>query len=282
MTYESKIAQARELLEQHNSAAGKDGSVDLEAFFERLKKVGGTTEEMLAECTWEDLQDCGLPRILARRVARVFRAEDETEGPVKLEDARAMRPEALVDRYDPTDATNPVALALKEKVGDKRCIVFDDGGCVNVTASTTLVRELLDNYPEREVFDGRTVYRIGERPDQLADENPLYSGRMLRPDGSCDETSQSWHGVPLAVRQVVYLARAETREIVVSSVDDAHRAIELARQDDALAAVRRRYPKASALYEKLHRQRRLPSLVIDRSEKARGQLNNPWSRNRTF
>lgn len=47
--------------------------IDSEKFIEKLVLYGGVADELLRQCTWEDLENCGLPRLLARKVAAVFR-----------------------------------------------------------------------------------------------------------------------------------------------------------------------------------------------------------------
>src|ERR1019366_3150514 len=48
--------------------------IDPEHFVDKLVLYGAAAEEMLKFCTWEDLENCGLPRLLAKKVAKVFRA----------------------------------------------------------------------------------------------------------------------------------------------------------------------------------------------------------------
>lgn len=49
--------------------------IDSEKFIEKLVLYGGVADELLRQCTWEDLENCGLPRLLARKVAKVFRKD---------------------------------------------------------------------------------------------------------------------------------------------------------------------------------------------------------------
>ena len=46
-----------------------------ERFIEKLVKIGGVSDELIRQCSWEELENCGLPRLLARDVAKVFRAD---------------------------------------------------------------------------------------------------------------------------------------------------------------------------------------------------------------
>ena len=65
-----------------NSKAFEDSLLKIDDFFKKLTGLGGSTEDTLAEATWEDLESCGLPRILARKVATIFRGEQQVSGPV--------------------------------------------------------------------------------------------------------------------------------------------------------------------------------------------------------
>ncbi|MFA6215825.1 MAG: hypothetical protein WC768_04630 [Patescibacteria group bacterium] len=290
MSYQKKLERAEAIVAEHNESAGDEGKVDWESFLAKLKGTGGTTEATLNSCTWEDLQECGLPKMLARAVAKVFRTE-EGEGKktlITVNKAQAMPVAELVEHYDPREADNPVGKRLAEITKDQPCIVFNADGTVNVEASTQLVNELRDNLPARETFvvDGRPqkVFRIGERPDQVADENPLWPGRMLRPNGDCDQTNRSWTGVPDEVRALIYLARTETNELNSVGVMEANAVLDLATGDNAADKIRQHFPKASVKYDELKAIGNLPSLKLARTgSSGSSAANQPFThRNRIF
>lgn len=52
MSYESKLAQAIELINVHNSNLEKEDQIDINQFQNKLKKLGGTTEDVIQECSW--------------------------------------------------------------------------------------------------------------------------------------------------------------------------------------------------------------------------------------
>jgi hypothetical protein len=77
--YSNKLWAAAEIVEDYNSlieAEGLGKSVDVMGFIGKLQNAGGLADELLRQCTWEDLENCGLPRLLARKVSKVFRASD--------------------------------------------------------------------------------------------------------------------------------------------------------------------------------------------------------------
>lgn len=283
MSYADKIAQAMEAITKHNEGVGTEEVVDIDDFIGRLKRVGGTSDARLRRSSWEDLEGLGLPLLLAKEIAEIFRkGEAAPRRPVVTErQAQAMSPEELLERYDPRDPDNFVGKRLKDLSKGQPFIVFNTDGTVNREASVQLLQEIRNGYPARETFavEGRPqkIYRVGERPEELANENPLYPGRALRPNGDCDQTNRSWNGVTDPVRILVYLAVTRTREIRIAQIDDAHRILDQVMSGDAEAAIRQRNPQASILYDDLASKGNLPSLKVAPSGTAvGGTVNDPF------
>lgn len=283
MTYQDKIEQARQLVAQHNEAVGDDGAkVDFDGFLRELKKSGGTSEDRLSACSFEDLEACGLPKLLAKDVGRVFRSASETgKKPfVTANRAAAMSVGELLAVYDPREADNPVGKTLSEKSKGQPCIVFNDDGTINVAESTTLLQEIREGLPPRTtvVVSGipQPVYKIGERPDQYADENPLYPGRVLRLNGDCDQTNRSWNGVSQTVRVLLHLAVSRTGECRVTSLDEAHNVLDRVMVEGSEQTIRQRYPEASKLYDELSARNEVPSLKVALGGR-NGRSNNPFA-----
>jgi len=286
MSYEDRIEQAKKIIEDHNTAVGSketsDGYVDLEDFLAKLRQNGGIDEEALADCSWEDLMEIGVPKLTARKVARVFRekAEGETkQRRVSPQAAARMEDEQLLSAYNPREHDNAVGSELLKRTQGKRCIVFNPDGTVNVEISKTLLDEIRDNHDERTTYivDARPqkTYRVGERTDMVSDENPLYPSRILRPDGTCDQTNRSWDGVPFPVRAIIYLAVTETNEIPTNKdLMSAHVIMDMAMQDNAEEVVRQRFSDASMRYDDLEGAGQLPPLKIIRNDNGSRQ-NNP-------
>lgn len=283
MTYEDKIERARTLVAQHNEAVGSDNSVDFERFLSELKKSGGTSEDRLRACSFEDLETYGLPKLLAKEVGHVFRSTQETGKKVYISLARAtaMSVNELLAQYDPREADNPVGKRLVEKSKGQPCIVFNDDGTVNTEQSATLLNEIREGYPPRNtmIVGGipQPVYRVGERPDQFADENPLYPGRVLRPNGDCDQTNRSWNGVSQTVRVLLHLAVSKTGECRVTSLDEAHNVLDRVMSEGSETTIRQRYPEASKLYRELEGKGEIPSLKIALGGTDGARRNNPFA-----
>jgi hypothetical protein len=262
MSYQDKLSRVLALIEEHNKNVGTEGvvhRVDPEAFTKAMKNIGATTEAGLAQCTWEDLQECGLPRILARQAASILRESNVVGDMIAAGTAAAdrwiesasragaeagqvvsavrkkvkeMTYEELFARYQPSGGTGNDAVTEKLQALSKgrRCVVMVDG-VVHAERSAKLLNELIRGYPEVEVTlindKPVRVLKIGEAIDDVVDENPLWPGRALRPDGTCDQTNRSWEGVPHHIRQIVRLA-LDTGEIEKPlSVSTAHSVLDL-------------------------------------------------------
>ena len=154
MTYETKMSQVRALIEAFNASADDIPNiaaerVNLEAFENKLQQIGASSDETLALASWEDLQECGLPKLLARQVAEKLRtpekkADDDYLSPKKVD---RMRFEELIARYDPRE-DNALAHKLQELSGGKRFVVFLRDGTVDQGATLRLLLELKRGYGE--------------------------------------------------------------------------------------------------------------------------------------
>lgn len=74
--YRRKLNEAKRLIDTHNylrKPTMNDTRVVHEEFLAKLIEMGGTNDEMLQSVTAEDLQTvCGLPVLMARRLAQIF------------------------------------------------------------------------------------------------------------------------------------------------------------------------------------------------------------------
>ncbi len=291
MSYDSKIAVAGEVIEQHNSNV-TDNQVDFDKFLESLRKEGGTSDEALKAVSWEDLQGCGLPKIMARRLAFVFRQDSTDEGGgsayISPKKVHGLSHKELVERYNPKDVKSPVGKRLKDLSNGKAFIVFSNVGKVLVEASTKLLEALIDGLPEVKTtfVEGRPlpVYNIGDRPDAYADANPLYPNRPLRADEVCDQTGRSWAGVDVSIRQLLYIAITESGELDIQSVAEAGDTMDkVMSKDCTLDTLRSRYPHASQLYDEQEKTGKLPLLKIKLGgSSGSGKNNNPFGGPKIF
>jgi hypothetical protein len=262
------------------------GFVNPDEFISCVKASGGTSADRLAALSHEDILEClptipgpggaqVKPRILAKAIAQVFRAKDsddpaapnneEKKRPVSAKKADRMTPRELVEAFDPEDFNSPVGVRLATISRGEPFIVFDGGRAVNVETTLKLLLEVKQGYKGREDVDVggaiKKVYRLGELPENYADENPLYRGRPLRPDGTCDQTGRSWEGVDLNVRQLVRVAMDEG-ELHVTH-EQAHNILDMVMEPNAFDKLRKRYRKSAIKFDELAKTGDLPTLKIE-------------------
>ena len=66
MCYQSMLDSAREILEAHNKKTPQQ--IEIDQVFTKLVTMGGNNASVLEnDTTWEDLEDCGVPKILSER-----------------------------------------------------------------------------------------------------------------------------------------------------------------------------------------------------------------------
>jgi hypothetical protein len=285
VNYQEKLDAAKAIVDSHNAAlTGAGSAVDFDSFVSNLKSEGGTSEAGLSACTYEDLEDFGLPKLLARQVAGVFRkdkdaAADARVKPVSDKRASSMSAAELLAVYDPRE-DNAVSKRLSDLAKSKPCIVFNEDGTVNVAESAKIVVANRDGHDALAMvmIGGKPfkVYKVGERVGDFANENPLYPGQKLRPGDMCGQTGRSWEHVSIDVRQIVYLAVKDTHEVEVRSINDAHNILDLL-ANDSVAKAETRFPRAALKRKELEEQGTLPSLKIRLGESQRGgRPNDPF------
>jgi hypothetical protein len=83
--YSDKLWKACRLIKAYNqrlsetklpSGVKPPKQIHDERFVEKLVGIGGVSDELIRQCSWEELENCGLPRLLARDIAKVFRANE--------------------------------------------------------------------------------------------------------------------------------------------------------------------------------------------------------------
>lgn len=281
--YDSKIQRAEAIV----SALNKIRSTVPEGELLRgIQTLGGINEEALTFLKEEDLteQIPSLPKLIARQIATIFqeKTKEKTEPKhISARKAERMRFEQLLGHYNPEE-TNPVSQKLKELSKSAPIIVFLPTGGVDVETSTMLLKEIRARLAPRPnsmiEVNGvyQRIYRIGENPELVYDENPLYPGLPLRPDGTCDQLNRSWRSIDHKVRQFLWLAVSETKEIHVT-IDKAHDILDKALQPNCLKHFKQRYQETAIKFQELAEDEILPQLKI-RGRKAYypNQNNNPF------
>ena len=292
MSYDQKIQSLQKVIEDHNSNA--DVKVDFEGFLKKLRDLGGTSDLALKSISWEDLERCGAPIVMARALARLFRKDSDDNGGksayISPKKAATLSFKELLERYNPRDSKSSVGKRLKDLSDGKPCIVFGDDNEVIVGASLKLLEDLIEGLPAMDTAfveeRPRDIFKIGDRPDFFTVENPLYPGEALRSEETCTHTGRSWKGVDIKKRQLLWIAIEKSGELSIDVPADAIDVLDrVIKKECTLGKLRGRYPQASKMYDEDSKIGKLPLLKISMAGAAKsgsGRGNNPFGKNITY
>lgn len=279
---EALFKAAEAVIEQHNtSLSGDVGKVDAKQFLTCVQLSGASSPEALKAFSHEQILEYlptfkvgnteVKPFVLAKNIAKAWRVDQTQTGEIVESSGRVIGDKKaskmslmeLVFAFDPEESTNPVAKRLKEISKGQKFIIFSSGRTVNVEATIELLKEIKQGYVHRDQYDGKETYAIGDLPDNYVDENPLYPGRPLRPDGTCDQTNRSWSGIAKNIRQLIRLA-LHSKEIDIHSAGGHARAndvLDLA-TEGSFEKLAKRYFKAKIQFDRDEKIGNLPILLI--------------------
>jgi len=266
--YVSRINEFSKILEEYNEAIKNDGTIlNIETIIKNIKSQGGISLKYLKELTWEDIEACGVPRLLAKQTAKIFRKEELPQtSNVTNNKAANMSYLELIQNYDPNN-DNAVAKRLLEASKGKKFIVFNRDKTINHEQSLTLLKELKEFGERNSVYIENEIhktYKVGDNPNLIYHINPLAPYHNLRPsDETCTVSGRSWQGIPLVIRQLVYLA-VNQKEIVVSNVKDIHHVLDLI-ENSTFQKLAVRFEKAALEFKTLSEENRLPSLTTNQT-----------------
>jgi len=283
MTIQSKHDSVIALIQEHNQANTEaPGTIDPNQFILHLKLFGAITEDDLKKLSYEDILECLLPAMnsniivpkgLAKKIATIFRSgetpesEKPEEKPTYLSAKKVdkMSPLQLVCHFDPEEPDNAIAKRLTTLAKNQAFIVFTKGRKVDVKTTADLLAEIRQGFPARDiiVIEGipKKIYKIGELPNNEVDENPVFAGRPLRPDGTCDQTNRSWAGISEECCQFVRLV-CQTGEMKIN-VETAHYFLDtILATDEPFKKLIGRFPKTYPTYEEAKTKGTLPRLKI--------------------
>lgn len=274
--------RARSLIEDFNSKASK--KVDIDKFFEKLEELGAIDDESYALLKWEHLQQCGLPLLLAQKIAaEAFRIHPQVLNETKSADGgtvsvKKMKVKQLLHHCDPSDKEDPYTIELMKRIGNKRFVVYTDETTCKIDHQATMeLYEELDG-GESEIYQDmvgvRAVFRLGEKPIKLRDEHPMFPGEFLRTTGY-SAAGLGWGSLPLETRQLVRVA-VDTGELANK---DEHDVFDYAKGD----SLKSRCPKAVLELQRLEQAGQAPTLkavVRPVLTTKCSKPNNPFATNR--
>jgi hypothetical protein len=284
MSYQEKLDAALVHIREHNGVVGENnpGYVDENKFVQSLKVFGAHSEEDLHGLSWSQIikiltpalvKDPSLPEPegLAKKIATSWRSNSESKNTsgdkvisahVSSKKAHKMSPRELIEAFDPEEPDSPVGNRLSSISKKHPFLIYSKGRIVDVDASLALLMEVKQGFPPRKTYEGKRVYNVGQLPESYAEENPLYPGRPLRPDGSCDQLNRSWAGVCTEIRQFVRVM-IECGEFRISSREDGHYILDIiTTEQDPLNLLKERYQEAAIQYEDRKNKNSLPNLLV--------------------
>jgi len=285
MAYQEKLDAALAHIREHNDAVGEGnpGYVDENKFVQSLKAFGAHTEDALQGLSWSQIlkvlapattrdSDLPEPEGLAKNIATSWRPpkegkkEEAGDQPVPAyvssKKAHRMSPRELLEAFDPEEPDSPVGTRLRSLSKGHPFLVYSQGRIVDIEASLILLMEVKQGYPPRQTYEGKRVHNIGDLPDAYAEENPLYPGRPLRPDGSCDQLNRSWAGISTEVRQFVRVM-IESGDYSMTQREDGHYILDMiTTASDPMKTLRERYQEASVQFDDRQKRNDLPNLLV--------------------
>jgi len=293
--YAQKLESVRKLFEEHNlEIEDKQRKLDFDIFVSNLKAEGGTSEEGLAECSFENIEEFGtveisagvkrkFPILLAKRIAKIFRKKEFKPKFITDKKAKMMNTRELLEAFNPKEE-DAVSCRLGSISQYLPCIVYKENGSVDVDASIVCLEDLKEGFEPRSVYIGsdgvpQKVYKVDARPESVVSENPLLPGRPLRgATETCDQTHRSWEKVPHKVRVLLRLALA-TGELAIDQVGRIHDTLDLLigkSEEDTVSIISQRFHKAALLYKDQKLEGTLPTLRIVRNSTTKKRKQDPF------
>jgi len=200
---------------------------------------------------------------------------------LKMED---IEPSELLEHYHPDKPNHPVTIALKKRFGDKPVIVFkSDSKVVDIDATANYMADLEQGFPEQETVevDGTLVrvYSIGQIPNEMVDEDPLFEGKPLKRDRSI-VNRVNWAGIEYAVRAFCRII-VDRGDVDVNDRFQVKELIQMASK--GIPELKKMYPEADLECRELQKKGELPKLVMP-MEEMNGRKQNPFgiNKNRNF
>jgi len=292
--YAQKLESVRKLFEEHNAKIEDETKhLSFDIFVSNLKAEGGTSEEGLSECSFEDIAEFGVvegwpmgrrfPRLLAKRIAKVFRKKEAKPKYITEEKAQMLNTRELLQAYNPKEE-NAVSKRLISVSSYQPSIVFNENESVNIDASIECIEDIKEGFPAREVYIGsdgvpQKIYQVGALPSSTVSENPLLPDRPLRgATETCDTTHRSWGKVPHKVRVLLRLALT-TGELAIDQVGRIHDTLDLLigkSEEDMICITSQRFSKAALLYNDKKLEGTLPTLKIVRNGSTKARKQDPF------
>lgn len=293
MSYDSKLESVKQAINSHNENVDEKNQINWDVFLESLQNdLGGTSEEVVSQASWEDLQEIEcrinhptskkLPKLMAKTISKTFR-ERSTNGSksnyITKRKAQELTTKELLERYNPREVESEVYKRLYSISRGKKVLAYDSDGNILVDLSIRAINDIEEGYAELDhVLDNNNLpvplYKVGYTKPKMVNQNPFYPSTVLRNGDVCEKLNVSWSEVDHDTRSLVYLAIHKTGEADISSRDNAFNLFSLVTGDNAVVKLGQRYPKAYRKFATLKEQNDLPSLKKELNRK--NSSNDPF------
>ncbi len=218
------------LLSGYNESVGDESKIEVDKVVAALLKEGGGVEASAAEMSFEDISQCGVPKAVARAIAKVWRAPEVPEtkpvvaeapqagglGPMTAEFLDAfVSPDRLSDatllaKFKPTERPDIVFELNKRAESnaflvykDKRALVIDQEMSLANLGQLRIGIEIGDTVSVKGVL--QRLYKATELPDAAYEICPIHGVHLVGPDQYCPKCQTNWAGVSSEVRELSYV-----------------------------------------------------------------------------
>jgi|GEM_PF-2213518 len=192
---------------------------------------------------------------------------------MKLED---VDPSELLEHYHPEQPNHPITVALRKKFGDKKVVVFKpDSKVIDIDATANYIADLEQGYSEEDTVESDgilvRVYAVGQVPNQMIEEDPLFEGKPLK-RGRSTVNRINWENINFQARQFCRII-VQMGDIDVNDRFQVQELVKLA--TEGATALSKVYPEAHLEYRELTQKSELPKLMIT-MESANGKKQDPF------
>ena len=219
-------------------------------------------------------------------------AKTDTINPemIKMKEKYGVKPklehiptDQLLEDYDPNRNDSPVNIILNKRFENKAVIVFKpDTTEVDIEATANYIADLDAGFPEEETVESQgelvRLYKVGEVPDQIMKEDPLFEGSPLKRERSIVNRA-NWSGISDESRQFVSIA-VEMEEIDPNDRRDVKDIIKLASL--GLKNLQNEFPEVYLRYKERKKLNRLPNLTMTMEQAEISKSNNPFGIKRQY
>ena len=220
-------------------------------------------------------------------------AKTDTISPemIKMKEKYGVKPklenigsDSLLEDYDPKRSDHPITIVLKKRFGNTPVIVFKpDSTEVDIEATANYIADLDQGFPEEETVESQgelvRVYKVGEVPNEIIDEDPLFEGSPLK-RGRSIVNRVNWSDVSKEARQFIRILVETDGDIDPNNRRDVREIVQTA--SEGMGALKEDFPETYLEFKEIKKAGRLPSLTMSMKEAEKSKSNNPFGIKRQY